>query len=359
MNNNSESSVGIVASAGSPKVLCSCTQDMAALLSACANVKIGGQADLSRALMVAALALKHRRNKNGSQRIVAFVGSPLVEDEAMLVKLAKNLKKNNIAVDVVSMGESDHNDARLRAFVDAVDKNGNSHLVTIPPGLLPSDVLLSSPVVVRDEDVTGAGGAAPSGAGAFAEYGGVDPALDPELAMALRASMEEERARMGEQAPAAAPGAPAPAAAAAGAPNDAMQEDDSLLAEALRMSMAAEAPQPSSSAAAPAPPVAQAEAASGSGGHDDEDDEEALRLALEMSQAQDTAPATAAPRAAAAPAPAADSAFADPAFVQQLLDGLPGVDINDPAIQDILASLQQPPPDNSSLPNAKKQKEDE
>lgn len=29
----------------------------------------------------------------------------------------------------------------------------------------------------------------------FAEYGGIDPSLDPELAMALRISLEEERAR--------------------------------------------------------------------------------------------------------------------------------------------------------------------
>lgn len=52
----------------------------------------------------------------------------------------------------------------------------------------------------------GAGAAAAGGAGAgagagipapsqFAEYGGIDPNLDPELAMALRISLEEERAR--------------------------------------------------------------------------------------------------------------------------------------------------------------------
>lgn len=34
------------------------------------------------------------------------------------------------------------------------------------------------------------------GVSQFAEYGGVDPNLDPELAMALRISLEEERARM-------------------------------------------------------------------------------------------------------------------------------------------------------------------
>ena len=40
-------------------------------------------------------------------------------------------------------------------------------------------------------------GAAPAGAAGAAggKFGGVDPNMDPELAMALRVSMEEERAR--------------------------------------------------------------------------------------------------------------------------------------------------------------------
>merc|ERR1711957_658136 len=33
----------------------------------------------------------------------------------------------------------------------------------------------------------------------FADFGGVDPNMDPELAMALRVSMEEERARQERQ----------------------------------------------------------------------------------------------------------------------------------------------------------------
>ena len=34
-----------------------------------------------------------------------------------------------------------------------------------------------------------------SGGGNFDDYGGIDPSLDPELAMAIRASTEEARAR--------------------------------------------------------------------------------------------------------------------------------------------------------------------
>ena len=67
-----------------------------------------------------------------------------------------------------------------------------------------TDVLIASPIINSDmEDGAGAGQANVGGAGGagmpppsqFADYGGVDPSIDPELAMALRISLEEERAR--------------------------------------------------------------------------------------------------------------------------------------------------------------------
>ena len=66
-----------------------------------------------------------------------------------------------------------------------------------------TDVLIASPIInMEDENVpsggvqgAGASGVAQPGPSQFQEYGGVDPNLDPELAMALRISLEEERAR--------------------------------------------------------------------------------------------------------------------------------------------------------------------
>ena len=55
---------------------------------------------------VASLALKHRQNKHQRQRIIIFVGSPLMEDQKELVKLGKKLKKNDVAVDVINFGET-------------------------------------------------------------------------------------------------------------------------------------------------------------------------------------------------------------------------------------------------------------
>ena len=188
--------------------------------------------------------MKHRQNKNQRQRIVVFVGSPIQDDDKSLVKLGKKLKKNNVAVDIVNFGEQQENTAKLEAFIEAVNSSDNSHLVTVPPGPhILSDILLSSPIIAGEDGGAPAGLAA-SGAGGF-EFG-VDPNMDPELALALRISMEEERARQEAAAgkpkdaagsSGAAPMAvdkPAPAAASTGLPKASSDEE---LAKALAMSM--------------------------------------------------------------------------------------------------------------------------
>jgi 26S proteasome regulatory subunit N10 len=58
-----------------------------------------------------------------------FVGSPVEEDEKTLVKLAKKLKKNNIAVDVINFGEEAENTTKLEAFVAAVNNNDNRFVI--------------------------------------------------------------------------------------------------------------------------------------------------------------------------------------------------------------------------------------
>lgn len=130
------------------QVLASPTENMGTLLNAVHRVAIGGSMKLSNAIQVALLALKHRRNKAGSQRVVVFIGSPITEDEKTLTKIGKLLKKNNvrpymvghfthsradtrgfdclqIAVDVVSLGEIEENGPKLQVFVDATNSNNN------------------------------------------------------------------------------------------------------------------------------------------------------------------------------------------------------------------------------------------
>ena len=62
----------------------------------------------------------------------------------------------------------------------------------MPPGPVLSDVLIGSPIFQGEGGDFGGGGA--EGGAAPFEFG-VDPNMDPELALALRVSLEEERAR--------------------------------------------------------------------------------------------------------------------------------------------------------------------
>lgn len=94
---------------------------------------MGGSADLQTAINVAQLALKHRQNKNLRQRIIVFLGSPAAGspglDEKSIQKLAKKLKKNNIAIDIICFGdgiEEDSETSLLKALVDGANSGDNS-----------------------------------------------------------------------------------------------------------------------------------------------------------------------------------------------------------------------------------------
>ena len=120
---NHENTVGLIAMHPNQKadVLVNCTQDIGRVLSSLSKMKIGGNSliksptlneineskqeqtdsiNILVALQTAQLALKHRKNKKQDQRIVVFVGSPITksQNEKLLIKAAKRLKKNNVSV---------------------------------------------------------------------------------------------------------------------------------------------------------------------------------------------------------------------------------------------------------------------
>ena len=278
---------------------------------------------------MAHLALKHRQNKHQRMRIVLFIGSPVEAETSELVSVGKKLRKCNVAVDVVSFGDVDENAEKLEAFMGAVNKNNNSNLVTVPPGANLADVLLSTPIFM-DEDSGGGSGFAAAAAAASSHAamqgfdGGdmMDGGDDPALALALRVSLEEERARQ-EAAAAAANGGdaegdaaaapaeaeaktPAAEAPAAGAASEdvAMMDEDALLQRAFALSMGGEG---------------------GDAVMDGGEDDPALQAALAMSMREDQAGG----------AGAADP-LADANYVNSILSSLPGVDPNDPSIQQAL-----------------------
>lgn len=190
INSNPENTVGLLSYGGNgPQVLSTLTTDFGKILSGAHGTKISGENHFSSGLLVAALALKHRQNKVQSQRIIAFVGSPIRESDKELEKLAKRMKKNNVAVDIVNFGEENVNTIKLEKFYAAVNNHDNSHLVTVPPGpRLLYEAIATSPILAEE-------GFEMSDSADFFGVGGVDANMDPDLALALRLSLEEEKQR--------------------------------------------------------------------------------------------------------------------------------------------------------------------
>ncbi|KAL2266586.1 hypothetical protein VTJ83DRAFT_5938 [Remersonia thermophila] len=198
---NPESSVGLMSMGGKgPEVLATLTTDQGKILEGLHQTKkkIRGSAHLSTGIQIASLALKHRQNKSQKARIIVFVCSPIEEGERELVTLAKKMKKFSISVDFILFGDMDAaNEAKLQAFNREIKGNtDSSHLVIIPPSSkLLSDQLISTPILLGEGGASGLGGLGAEG-GANEDFPfGVDPSQDPELALALRMSMEEEKAR--------------------------------------------------------------------------------------------------------------------------------------------------------------------
>lgn len=188
---NPENTVGLLAYGGQgPQVLSTLTTDYGRLLSGVHDTKIEGENHFSSGIQVAALALKHRQNKVQQQRIIIFVGSPIKESDKELEKLAKKMKKNNVAIDIINFGEESINSPKLEKFNQIINNHDNSHLVTVSPGpRMLYEVIANSPILV-DGSFEGDFGGFNEGFGDMA-----DPNMDPDLALALRLSLEEEKSR--------------------------------------------------------------------------------------------------------------------------------------------------------------------
>eukprot|EP00292_Cryptomonas_paramecium_P013431 CAMPEP_0113709424 /NCGR_PEP_ID=MMETSP0038_2-20120614/29562_1 /TAXON_ID=2898 /ORGANISM="Cryptomonas paramecium" /LENGTH=224 /DNA_ID=CAMNT_0000635305 /DNA_START=16 /DNA_END=687 /DNA_ORIENTATION=+ /assembly_acc=CAM_ASM_000170 len=156
---NPDNTIGIMAMA-SPRGACprvyisaAMNQDVPPILMKLNEIheRVGHTVQFEKSLRVGWLSFRNRLNKNLRPRIVAIVASPIEDqDPQPLVHLGRRLRKNNVAVDVISFGSSTTVNAPvLQAFVAAVTRDGNSHLLTVPPdnyqlgGI--TDALFSSP----------------------------------------------------------------------------------------------------------------------------------------------------------------------------------------------------------------------
>ena len=167
--------------------------DIGRMISIIHNIKIAREEiNLVNSLKIAQLVLKHRQNRNQQQRIIIFIGSPVVDSLDKLERVCKLMKKNNIGMDIINFGGAG-NTAPITRMIEKVDNQGNSHFLNLEAGaFMLSDALISSPILMRGGGAAGLG--AGGGLGGLGEGGNVDPNEDPELAMAIRISMEEARA---------------------------------------------------------------------------------------------------------------------------------------------------------------------
>lgn len=356
ISSHPENSVGVLAMGpGGVKVLVSPTNDMGKLLASLSESALGGEADIGAGVQVAKLALQHRKGK-GAQRIILFTGSPVENAEKEITKIAKQLKKNNVALDVVSIGEFDDNEAKLKALVDTANNQDNSHLVSVPAGSLASDVLYSSPVLGGGTQFGGGAegmggpGSGDIGGAAFQEYGGVNPEMDPELAMALRVSMEEARAveeaankgaedaasdakDAGDKTEATESVAPNPENEAVSAADVDMEVDeDAAMAQALKMSMGEDAALEDDDL------LAKALQMSMEGGADTVETESSSTAAPKKEEENVGEKVGAALPTPKKPEEAAQLVVNKDEFEKMIAD-LPGVDMSDPRIQAALGSL--------------------
>jgi len=263
---NPENTCGLLAVGGSkPNLVNTLTSDVNKLLSGFAGVTHDGQGNnFTTGLRIAHLALKHRTSKNHRQRIVICVCSPLQETEGEMVKLAKKLKKENVNVDIINFGEDEVNVERLAKFIEVLNgkntdpSSTNCHLVNIPSGNNLNDGVRQSQICGNDPSAAAASG---GGVGGGMDTGGEDwmddPNMDPDLALALRVSLEESRARQQQEAQqsnnqtnvpdtiqeeAAGGGQTATTVEATAASDTAapVDADDEMLMQALQMSLAPE-----------------------------------------------------------------------------------------------------------------------
>ncbi|KAL7394490.1 hypothetical protein ABVT39_026921 [Epinephelus coioides] len=328
---NPENNVGLITMANNCEVLTTLTPDTGRILSKLHAVQPRGNISFCTGIRVAHLALKHRQGKNHKMRIIAFVGSPVEDNEKDLIKMAKRLKKEKVNVDIINFGEEEMNTEKLTAFINTLNgKDGaGSHLVTVPPGPSLADALLSSPILAGE-----------GGAVLDLDPFGVDPSADPELALALRVSMEEQRQRQEDEARRAA----VASAAEAGISSPAADESEDAL---LKMSV------PHTDSSTPALPdfsrmtedeqIAYALQMSmqGAGAEFDAEDMD-TGVDMDSSKAKDEEDY---------------DVMQDPEFLQSVLENLPGVDPNNEAIRNAMGSLASqtgPKPDTKKDEEKKK-----
>eukprot|EP00461_Guttulinopsis_vulgaris_P000650 UN00650 len=136
LDDNAESAFGLLTMAGHKvDVHLSPSREYWKLITQLKKITPYGQVDLITALKVSQLTLRNRINKHQRQRIVLFIGSPIDTPDSTLERAAKELKKNNVAIDIVLFGLeiftdiTNRNIEKALILVNGANTDNNSHLV--------------------------------------------------------------------------------------------------------------------------------------------------------------------------------------------------------------------------------------
>jgi len=178
------------------------TNDISKILGSFKDIKLSGECDFITACNIAMLVLKHRQNKNQKQRILMFVASPIKHKNDDLVLLGKKLKKNNIALDIISMGNVDTNREAVNLLVNTVNNSENSHLLEVGVDQFVVDSLFTSPILNDNMDFGGNNEQQPvsnnpgnTNPPAQQQQGGGLSQFERDINLAIQQSMEEEERR--------------------------------------------------------------------------------------------------------------------------------------------------------------------
>uniref|UniRef100_A0A8C6DK23 26S proteasome non-ATPase regulatory subunit 4 n=1 Tax=Moschus moschiferus TaxID=68415 RepID=A0A8C6DK23_MOSMO len=310
---NPENNLGLIILANDCEVLTTLTPDTGRILSKLLTVQPKGKITFRTSIPVAHLALKHQQVRNHRMPIIAFVGSPVEDNEKDLVKLAKRLKKEKVNVDIINFGKEEVSTEELTAFVNTLNGQDGAacHLVAVPLG--PAWPMPSS--------------ARPFSLGKGVPCWVLVPVtlnLEWIPVLILRVSMEEQRQRQEEEARRAA----AASAAEAGiATTGAEDSDDALLKMTISQQEFGRAGVPDLSSMTEEEQIAYAMQMSLQGAEFGQ----AESADMDASSAMDISE----------PTKEEDDydVMQDPEFLQSVLENLPGVDTNNEAIRNAMGSL--------------------
>jgi 26S proteasome regulatory subunit N10 len=332
---NPENNVGLLSLADT-RVLVTLTTEIGKLISKLHGAKPSGNIDLVRGIKVANLALKHRQSKNHKPRIIMFIASPVTTDHTELIKLGKRLKKEKVNIDIINFGEEESNSGILNELINTINgKEGTgSHLVSIAAPANLSDALFSSSIFQSEEG----GNSFPAGFGPGYQYGMED---DPELAMALRISMEESRLKQESDAKKTV------SEGMDMETNQPTNGEDDLMQQALSLSLGQDNIKP----------AMNRDISSMT-------EEEQLHYALQMSMSQSASETASASTTEKQTTPIdaemkdEDDDYAkamnDPEFLQRVISSLPGVDPNSEAIRSAVDDLTKDGKDDDKKEEEKK-----